>query len=197
MPVAAASDNGGRYNMVHRQTDDGSVISVSMGDNLTPLVFRYTDYLGHIQESLLSSRFYPHKCLMRGDCGWRRKDDSADLLFSWQESGEEIIGMSSGPSGEYLPITQEYNNHAEDVRLCGLEGHRTVYYRQDREYWAPDKTLEADTVEPFFGWSQYNPNSCPPRQPDKCGIVEYPDGDCNQRKIKYLKNRKEVKENRC
>ena len=28
MPIAKASNNGGRYNTVHNQTDDGSVISV-------------------------------------------------------------------------------------------------------------------------------------------------------------------------
>lgn len=73
--ILAADNNGGRYNKVHRQTDDGIVISVAMGESLLPLVFRYEDYLGCIEESLLAWNFYPHKRLMRGDCGWRVEND--------------------------------------------------------------------------------------------------------------------------
>lgn len=197
MPVLAANDNGGRYNTVHRQTDDGLVISVAMGKSLLPLVFRYEDYLGHCQESLLSTEFYPHRRLMRGDCGWREKDDSGDILFSWEAVEDKVIGFTSGPSGEYETITKPVNNCAKDVRLCGLEGHRTIFYRKDREYWTPDKTLDAVTPDDFWGWSQWNPNSCPPKQANNCGIVEYPVGECNDNKLKFLNNCHKTKEERC
>lgn len=197
MPVVAASNNGGRYNMVHRQTDDGYVISVAAGKSLLPLVFRYEDYLGHCQESLLASDFYPHSRLMRSDCGWRLKNDSDDLLFSWEAQEKRLIGLSSGPTGEYEGVYQDVANCAKDVRICGLEGHRTVFWRQDREYWTPDNTLLAAAPPEIFGWSQWNPNSCPPEGPDKCGIVQYPKGDCNPQKMKYTKNCKETKEGRC
>lgn len=198
MPVAAAGDNGGRYNMVHRQTDDGLVISVAMGDSLVPLVFRFNDYLNKCQECLLSSDFYPHACLMRGDCGWKKEeDDSVDLLFSWDQEEDKLIGLSSGPSGEYEEITETVENVAEGVRLAGLQGHRTVYYRKDREYWTPDKTLQADTPEELWGWSQWNPNSCPAKQPDKCGLVTFPKEECNQDKLKYVNNRNKVQEDKC
>lgn len=197
MPVVTASDNGGRYNDVHRQTDDGLVVSVAMGKSLMPLVFRYEDYLGHCQETLLSTAFFPHQRLMRGDCGWRVENDSDDILFSWQAIEEKTIGFSSGPSGEYEAITESVENCASDVVIDGLRGHRTIYYRKDREYWTPDKTLDATTPDEIFGWSQWNPNSCPPKGPNKCGIVQYPEGDCNPRKMRYIKNCNKTKEDKC
>lgn len=197
MTIAAAGDNGGRYNTVHRQTDDGLVISVAQGDILVPLVFRFDDYLGHCKECLLSSEWYPHACLMRGDCGWREESDSEDILFSWDEEEERLIGFSSGPSGEYEEITETVENVAEGVRIAGLESHRTVYYRKDKEYWTPDKTLEATSPDALWGWDQYNPNSCPAKQPDKCGLVTYPQGETNSQKMKYLTNCKNSKEGIC
>ena len=113
--IVAAGNNGGRYNMVHRQTDDGIVLSVAMGKNLTPLVFRYMDYLGCPQLSLLSGSFYPHKRLMRGDCGWREKDDSVDLTFSWNTLEKVTDGFTSGPSGEIEEVYHEEPNCASDV----------------------------------------------------------------------------------
>lgn len=203
--ILAADNNGGRYNKVHRQTDDGIVISVAMGESLLPLVFRYEDYLGCIEESLLAWNFYPHKRLMRGDCGWRVENDSADLLFSWNGTETHIDGFSSAPSGEYGEITHEEQKCAKDVRLCGLAGHRTKWYRKDREYWTPGMTLDAQVpADPFAIGNnlefndccenpkgheiptikQWNPISCPPEEPNKCGLNNYYD-DCDKaRKIK-------------
>ena len=171
MTVLAAGNNEGRYNRVHRQTDDGLVISVAAGGSLVPLVFRYADYLGDLQSSLLAAAFYPHKKLMRGDCGWRVKDDSVDMLFSWNALEKVSDGFSSGPSGEYVENYHEVPNCAKDVRIAGLQGHRKTYYRKDREYWTPDNTLQATAPEDIFGWSQFNPQACPPREPNKCGLV--------------------------
>lgn len=175
MAVLEASNNGGRYNMVHRQTDDGLVISVAMGKNLTPLVFRYVDWSGCPQETLLSSAFYPHKRLMRSDCGWVEEHDKRDLLFDYIRTDVVIDGFTSGPSGEYDVSWHETHDSGENVRLCGLEGHRTVYRRKDREYWTPNMTLMADKVEDIFGFEQYNPITCPTKQPNKCGIVTWED----------------------
>lgn len=204
--ILAAGNNGGRYNMVHRQTDDGIVLSVAMGKNLTPLVFRYMDYLGCPQLSLLSGSFYPHKRLMRGDCGWREKDDSVDLLFSWKSMKKVSDGLSEAPGGEFVENWHEVPSCASEVRLCGLEGHRKVFYRKDREYWTPGVTLMATApADPFAVDSriesndcckeehphtiptikQWNPQTCPPRKPNKCGLVNYYDDDCDKhRKIK-------------
>lgn len=202
----AADNNGGRYNQVHRQTDDGIVISVAMGKNLTPLVFRYTDYLGCVEESLIAGAFYPHKRLMRSDCGWRREDDSADLLFSWKALERVHTGFTSGPSGEYEESYAEVPNCAKDVRLCGIAGHRTKFYRKDREYWTPGQTLAATAPDDPFAFpthmetndccnepkkeypiitiEQWNPQTCPPEAPNKCGLVNYYDECDKGRKIK-------------
>lgn len=173
MAVLAASNNEGRYNRVHRQTDDGSIISVAMGSNLTPLVFRYKNYLGCDEESVLSAAFFPHKRLMRGDCGWSVENDSVDISYSWNASYDVIDGLSAGPSGEYVVNYHTEYDNASDAILSGFRGHRTVYRRKDREYWTPDKTLDAVSVDDTFGFSQYNPYSCPPKEPNKCGIVEF------------------------
>lgn len=173
MTIAAADNNGGRYNMVHRQTDDGLVISVASGRNLLPLVFAYCDYLGDKHETLLSSSRYPHKRLMRGDCGWRVKDDSVITTFSWKEMKHHTDGFSEAPSGEITEVWHDEPNCAKDVKLCGTGAHRKVFYRKDREYWTPDHTLQAENYEDYFGWTQYNPNTCPPEGPNKCGLVEF------------------------
>lgn len=203
--ILAADDNGGRYNKVHRQTDDGIVISVAMGRNLTPLVFRYLDYLGCSEESLLSASFFPHKRLMRGDCGWREKDDSVDLTFSWNTLEKHVDGFTSGPSGEYGETYHSEPNCAKNVRICGLEGHRKVFYRKDREYWTPDTTLMATAPDDPFAldiniesndccneehpqkiptMKQWNPMSCPPEAPNKCGLNNYYDECDKKRKIR-------------
>lgn len=204
--IVAADNNGGRYNKVHRQTDDGLVISVAMGRNLTPLVFRYMDYLGCPEESLLSASFFPHKRLMRGDCGWRRKDDSVDLLFSWKAMEHATDGVSVGPNGEYIESWHEEPNCAKDVKLCNLAGHRTVFFRKDREYWTPNHTLQATAPDDPFAFpthmesndcceepkeeypiptiEQWNPISCPPEAPNKCGLHNYYDECDKNRKIK-------------
>lgn len=173
MAVLSADNNGGRYNMVHRQTDDGIVLSVAMGKNLTPLVFRYDDYLGCTHETLLASDFYPHKRLMRGDCGWRREDDSDALLFSWQAMEKVSDGFSNGPDNVFTETYHEEANCAKDVQICGLKGHRTKFYRKDREYWTPDHTLQADVEETPFGFNQWNPISCAPKKPNKCGLINF------------------------
>ena len=173
MSVLAATNNGGRYNRVHRQTDDGIVISVVRGKDLVPLVFRWTDYLGDYQSSLLSASKYPHKRLMRGDCGVRRKDDSVLPVFSWNAIESKVVGVSRTPTGEMQDITMDVANCAKDVAICGVRGHRTRFYRKDRSYWTPDHTLLGDNFEEIFGFEQYNPQSCEPRKSNKCGLVTY------------------------
>lgn len=203
----AADNNGGRYNQVHRQTDDGIVISVAMGKNLTPLVFRYRDYLGCMDESLIAGSFYPHRRLMRGDCGWREENDSVDLLFSWSTIEKRVDGFTSGPTGEYEETYREEANCAKNVRICGLVGHRTKWYRKDREYWTPDRTLQGAVPDDPFAFpmhteyndccdpetakgyeiptvEQWNPISCPPEAPDKCGLNNYYDECDKARKIR-------------
>lgn len=203
----AADNNGGRYNQVHRQTDDGIVISVAMGKSLLPLTFRYEDYLGCMEESLLSWRPYHHKRLMRGDCGWREENDSADITFSWNASERYVDGFTSGPTGEYEEIYRERPNCAKNVRICGLTGHRTKWYRKDREYWTPDHVLGATAPDDPFAFplhtehndccdpdtakgyeiptvEQWNPISCPPEAPDKCGLNNYYDECDKARKIR-------------
>ena len=204
--IVAANNNGGRYNKVHRQTDDGIVISVAMGRNLTPLVFRYKDYLDCTVESLIAGAFYPHKRLMRGDCGWREKDDSVDILFSWKALEKHTDGFTEAPSGEYTEAWHDEPNCASDVKICGLTGHRKVFYRKDREYWTPDQTLMATAPNDPFAFDmnmesndcchepkkeypipsvkQWNPISCPPEAPNKCGLVNYYDECDKARKIK-------------
>lgn len=186
MAILEATNNEGRYNRVHRQTDDGGVISVAMGDDLMPLVFRYENYLGCAEESLLASSFYPHSRLMRRDCGWEQEDDSADLTFSWENTIKVIDGFSAAPTNEYLENYHEIVDNAHEVTLDGLKGHRTVYYRKDREYWTPNQTLMADAPDTMFGPEQWNPISCPPRDPDKCGLVQfYPRCDKRSKKCRY------------
>lgn len=203
--IANADNNDGRYNKVHRQTDDGLVISVAIGNDLVPLVFDYLDYLGCHQRNLLSSDFYPHKRLMRGDCGWRRKDDSVDLLFSWDEMRKVVDGVSAGPNDEYVESWHEEANCAKNARLAGLAGHRTTYYRKDREYWTPDKTLAAEAPEDPFAFEttiqyntccknpkphkittvkQWNPITCDSGAYKKCGMVQYYDKCDNSNKAK-------------
>ena len=204
--ITPASNNGGRYNTVHHQTDDGLVISVAMGKNLTPISFRYKDYLGCFEESLLSSSFFPHKRLMRGDCGWVEKDDSVALTFSWNALERHVDGLVSGPSGEYEERYHLEPNCALNTRICGLEGHRKVFYRKDREYWTPGTTLMGTIPADPFAFDeetktnpcckepapefkvttvkQWNPKTCPPEQPDKCGLVQYYDKCDKDRKIK-------------
>lgn len=173
MAILAADNNDGRYNKVHRQTDDGLVISVAAGNSLVPLVFAYKDYLGELQHSLLSSSFFPHAKLMRNDCGWRREDDSVDLLFSWTKHDKVYDGFNDAPSGEYSVDYHETVECVNNSTLKGLRGHRTRFYRKDREYWTPDKTLQAEAPEELFGWEQWNPKSCAPKKPNKCGILKY------------------------
>lgn len=172
--LLAADNNGGRYNRVHRQTDDGLVISVAMGNDLTPLLFCYYDFTGCKQQTLLSSSFYPHKSLMRADCGVTVQKEKNDLLFSWNMPYKVTDGFSSGPSGEYEEIWHEDRTCAKDVSL-GFGGERTIYSRKDREYWTPDQTLQATAPNELFGWEQYNPNSRPRKKPNKCGIVTLED----------------------
>lgn len=198
MAIVAADNNGGRYNNVHRQTDDGIVFSVAAGENLMPITFRYTDYLGDCHETLISLGFYPHARLMRGDCGWRAKDDSDALLFSWQKMEHRTDGYNDSPSGEYIEAWHEEPNCAKDVLIDGLRGHKRTFYRKDRAYWTPDTVAQADSWEDPFAiesqteyndccdtqehgyeiptMRQWNPITCPPRQPNKCGILEYDGG---------------------
>lgn len=176
MPVVSADNNGGRYNTAHNQVDDGNVISVRTPHGFIPLVFRYSDYLGDIKCSLLSSEFYPHKRLMRKDCGWRRKDDSVALTFSWKHMDHVTDGLTDSPNGEYHEAWHEEPNCAKDVAIKGVKGHRATFFRKDREYWTPDHTLQADTYEDYFGWSQFNPMACDPVKPNKCGLVEFKGG---------------------
>ena len=173
MAILDASSNGGRYNNVHNQTDDGIVFSVATQHGLLPITFRYDDYFGEPHETLISSGLYPHKRLMRGDCGWRRKDDSEDLLFSWSALEHVTDGFTSGDNNEYGEKYHEEPNCANDVLIKGLRSHRTTFYRKDREYWTPDVTLNAVAEEDFFGWEQYNPKSCAPKKPNKCGLVNF------------------------
>ncbi len=202
----AADDNGGRYNRVHRQTDDGIVISVAMGRNLTPLIFRYKDYLGCVEESLIDGAFYPHKRLMRADCGVREKDDSVVLTFSWNAMDKKIDGYTVGPSGEYEESWHEEPNCAKDVGICGVESHRKVFYRKDREYWTPNHTLMATAPDDPFAIDinmesndccnepkqeypiptikQWNTLSCPPEAPNKCGLHNYYNECDKARKIR-------------
>ena len=175
MTVLQADTNGGRMNMVHRQTDDGKVISVISGDSLLPLTFRYEDYLGDIQETLIAGNFFPHKRLMRGDKGWRAAKDDSEILFSWDAKEERIDGFSSGPDGEYRPITSSVRNKADDVRLCDVNLKRTKFWREDMCYWTPDKTAQADAAPEFFGFSQFNPAACEPKKPNNCGLVTLED----------------------
>lgn len=172
MAIAVAENNGGRYNRVHRQTDDGLVISVANGFDLLPLVFTYKDYLGDCHNTLLSAGKYPHKKLMRKDCGWRVANDSADITFSWKGKERIIDSFRDLPSGELDTVWHEGYNCALNVRLCGFRGYRSRRWRKDREFWTPDHTLQAENYEDYFGWSQFNPNTCPPREPNKCGLVE-------------------------
>lgn len=169
MAVLQATNNGGFYNTVHNQTDDGSVFSVVDGDEYVPITFSYCDYLGTRQTHLIASGEIFHDHLMRGDCGVRRKDDSMDLLFSWDKTTHEIEGFTEAPDGVLHPATREHNEHVECTRICGLEGHKTEFYRKDREYWTPGTTLKATSVPEIFGWTQYNPLSCPPDPKNKCG----------------------------
>ena len=204
--ITAADNNGGRYNMVHRQTDDGIVVSVAMGKNLTPLSFRYMDYLGCPTVSLIAGGYYPHKRLMRGDCGWVEEDDSVDLTFSWNTLERHVDGLTVGPSGEYEETYHMEPNCASEVLLCGLRGHRKKFYRKDREYWTPDNLLDAEApADPFAldinmesndccndpkneyaipTFRQWNPQTCPPEAPNKCGLVNYYDECDKARKIK-------------
>ena len=177
MTIAAADNNGGRYNTVHRQTDDGLVISVVSGQSLLPLVFAYCDYLGDKHETLLASSKYPHKKLMRNDCGWRVENDSAVLTLSWKEMKKVVDGYKDLPSGKLDPIWHDQANCARDVSLAGLKSHRKTLFRKDREYWTPDHTLQAETYEDYFGWSQRNPNTCAPTEPNKCGLVEFKENE--------------------
>ena len=143
---------------------------------------------------------------MRSDCGWRREDDSVDLTFSWKASERHVDGFTSGPSDEYGISYHDEPNCAKNVRICGLTGHRTKWYRKDREYWTPGVTLDATAPNDPFALSihmesndcchepkkeypiptieQWNPISCPPEAPNKCGLNNYYD-DCDKaRKIK-------------
>ena len=198
MPIVAADTNGGRYNNVHRQTDDGIVFSVAAGENLMPITFRYTDYLGDCHETLIALGFYPHARLMRGDCGWRAKDDSDALLFSWKKMEHATDGFTDLESGEFSEAWHEEPNCAKNVFINGVRGHKRTYYRKDREYWTPDVVAQADAYDDPFavesqteynsccktsknGYeiptiSQWNPMACPPRKPNKCGILEYNGG---------------------
>lgn len=201
----AAGNNGGRYNTVHRQTDDGIVVSVAMGRNLTPLVFRYTDYLGCINETLIAGSFYPHRRLMRGDCGWVEENDSVDISFSWNAPETHVDGFVSGSNDEYDTLYHFEPNCAKNVLLDGLRGHRSVAYRKDREYWTPNTVLAGTAPDDPFAFpinlesnscctngatysiptvEQWNPISCPPEEPDQCGINNYYDKCDKARKIK-------------
>lgn len=195
MAIANADTNGGRYNNVHRQTDDGIVFSVAAGENLMPITFRYTDYLGDIHESLISFGFYPHDRLMRGDCGWRVTDDSESLLFSWRQLEHVTDGFNDSPSGEYFESWHEKPNCADNVIIDGITKRQRTFFRKDREYWTPDVVVQADSVEDPFAldmqteynaccdemkhgyeiptFRQWNPMSCEPRKPNKCGLVVY------------------------
>lgn len=169
MPIAKASNNGGRYNTVHNQTDDGSVISVLVDGEYVPLLFSWVDYLDTCQSHLLAAGKYFHDRLMRSDCGLRREDDDSATLFSWDVLEDNVDGFSSGPTGEFRAITSQTRNKADCVEICDNRGHQTVYYRKDREYWTPDNTLAPTTEEAIFGLTQYNPISCPPDPKDSCG----------------------------
>lgn len=169
MPIAKASNNGGKYNTVHNQTNDGSVISVLVDGEYVPLLFAWCDYLNTKQEHLLASGEFYHDRLMRGDCGLRVRDDSATTTFSWKSIETEIDGFSSGPTGEFRPITSQRSNIEDNVELCGHHANQRTYYRKDREYWTPDHVLKPTTEEEIFGLKQYNPISCPPDDKDSCG----------------------------
>ena len=125
--------------------------------------------------------------------------------FSWNASERVLDGFTSGPSGEYEERYHDEPNCASDVLICGLRGHRKTFYRKDREYWTPTTTLMATAPDDPFAFDnnlesndccneehpyeiptvrQWNPLSCPPEAPNKCGLVNYYD-ECNKaRKIK-------------
>lgn len=204
--ITAAGNNGGRYNMVHRQTDDGIVVSVAMGRNLVPLRFRYIDYLGCPEESLIAGGYYPHKHLMRADCGLMEEDDSVDITFSWNTLERKADDIMVSPSGEYIESWHDEPNCAKDVLLCGLRGHRKKFFRKDREYWTPDNVLHAQApADPFAvdinmesndccleprkkypipTIGQWNTMTCPPEPPNKCGLHNYYDECDKARKIR-------------
>lgn len=169
MPIVPASNNGGRYNTVHNQTDDGSVISVLVDGEYVPLLFSWVDYLDTCQSHLLASGKFYHERLMRSDCGVRVEEDDSAITYSWDQLEPEVQGFSSGPSGEYRPITAEVRNQDYCVELCDTRGHQTTIYRKDRKYWTPGVTLLPTVEEDIFGLKQYNPISCPPDPKDKCG----------------------------
>lgn len=197
MAIAAADTNGGRYNNVHRQTDDGIVFSVAVNDNLMPITFRYSDYLGDCHTTLIAGSFYPHERLMRGDCGWGVEDDSEALTFSWEADEKVTDGLIDTPSGEFEEVWHNEPNCADNVVIDGLVKHQRTFFRKDRQYWTPDHVVFADTYEDPFALGaeeefnsccenpkgyeittirQWNPMTCPPRKPNKCGILEYDGG---------------------
>jgi hypothetical protein len=169
MPVLKASNNGGKYNTVHNQTNDGSVISVLVDGEYVPLLFSWIDYLDTCQSHLLAAGKYYHERLMRSDCGLREAEDDSVTTFSWDQLEDNVDGFSSGPNGEFRPITSQTRNTGRCVEICGTRGHRKIFFRKDREYWTPDVTLAPTTEEPIFGLTQYNPISCPPDPKDNCG----------------------------
>ena len=174
MTVLAASDNGGRYNTAHRQTDDGIVFSVAADNNLVPISFTYFDYLDEPHTILISSGHYPHAKLMHNDGGVEVSNDSEILLFSWEEFRKKIDGFTINPkTGEYEETYHEEPNCAKDAAIKGIKSHRTVVSRKDKEYWTTDNTVKADYQEDLFGFEQYNPQSCPPRESGNCGFVTY------------------------
>lgn len=203
MAVVAATTNGGRINKVHRQTDDGIVFSVAVGDDLLPITFRYTDYLGDPHETLISSGRYHHARLMRGDC-MECRDDSAITTFSWAEIKTPVVGFVEAPEGTFEPVHDTVPNCAENVALKGLRMRHRACFRRDRDYWDPGMVLQATVEEDPFAFlereeendcclrkdvpykqniykvttiEQWNPISCPPNgKPNKCGILEYKGG---------------------
>lgn len=179
MSVLEASNNEGRYNMVHRQTDDGSILSVVVDGDLMPLVFSYTNYFNCPEESILSSGYYPHKNLMRGDCGVEVEYDSVDISYNWDSVERHVDGFSAGPSNEYTEIYHDVFNNASNAVLEGHRGYSVKAYRKDREYWTPDTTLSAVSEEPLFGFSQWNPIS-KPFEPNACGIANFYD-ECDKK----------------
>jgi hypothetical protein len=107
-------------------------------------------------------------------------------------------GLNDAPSGEYIEAWHEEPECAKNVGIKGIRGHRRTWYRKDREYWTPGVTAQADAYEDPFaiesqteynsccetrkhGYniptiSQWNPITCEPRKPNKCGILEYNGG---------------------
>lgn len=169
MSVLQASNNGGRINTVHNQTDDGSVFSVFADGEYVPISFKWVDYLGTCQEAILAAGEYHHDHLMRGDCGVREESDDSAITFAWDVLEERIDGFSTAPSNEFLPSTSQHRNKASCVKLCDADGHMTRYYRKDRSYWTPGATLKATKEEDMFGMTQWNPMSCDPDPQDNCG----------------------------